>query len=46
MIMCRACGEFTTAKKEDGIFVPIKKECPACGGTKFKRYGSKVAESG
>lgn len=36
MVMCRSCGEFTQALMEDGKRVPMKDECPQCGGTEFK----------
>jgi RNA polymerase subunit RPABC4/transcription elongation factor Spt4 len=36
MVMCRSCGEFTTAVMEDGKRIPRADECPECGGTEFK----------
>ena len=36
MVMCRSCGEFSQAKLEDGKRVPMKDECPQCGGVEFK----------
>ncbi|WP_232702811.1 hypothetical protein [Halobacterium wangiae] len=36
MLMCRACGEFTRGKKQDGEFVPGVEACPDCGGVEFK----------
>lgn len=34
--MCRSCGEFVSAAKEDGTWVPVLDECPDCGGSEFK----------
>ena len=36
LVMCRSCGEFTTALIEDSKRVPMADECPECGGTAFK----------
>jgi predicted nucleic acid-binding Zn-ribbon protein len=36
MVMCRSCGEFVTARSEDGSLRPLADECPDCGGQKFK----------
>lgn len=36
MIMCLSCGAFLQARKKDGIWEPIKDECPDCGGNEFK----------
>jgi predicted RNA-binding Zn-ribbon protein involved in translation (DUF1610 family) len=35
-LMCVACGEFVSARVEEGRKVPLRSECPACGGTEFK----------
>jgi ribosomal protein L32 len=42
MVMCRSCGEFTPASKEDGTFVPLADECPSCGGMEFKHNGNET----
>lgn len=34
--MCRSCGEFTQAVMEDENRVPMKDNCPNCGGGQFK----------
>ena len=34
--MCRACGEFVQAIPEEEEIVPMRGECPSCGGVKFK----------
>ena len=36
MLMCRSCGEFTGAAKKEESLVPLKDECPDCGGKEFK----------
>jgi predicted nucleic acid-binding Zn-ribbon protein len=41
LMMCRSCGEFTQAVKEDGRLVPMKDGCPHCGGAEFEDAGSK-----
>ena len=35
-VMCRSCGEFTRARMDDGERLPIREECPRCGGTEFR----------
>jgi predicted nucleic acid-binding Zn-ribbon protein len=34
--MCRHCGHFVVAVERDGALVPLRDECPECGGTEFK----------
>jgi predicted nucleic acid-binding Zn-ribbon protein len=36
MVMCRNCGEFVQATLTDGKRVPLRDECPECGGREFK----------
>lgn len=36
LVMCRSCGEFVDAVKENGRLVPRDSACPDCGGHKFK----------
>lgn len=40
MVMCLECGEFVTATKDEGNWVPQSDECPNCGGTKFEHNGT------
>jgi translation initiation factor 2 beta subunit (eIF-2beta)/eIF-5 len=40
-VMCRACGEFTQAMREDGELVPLFDECAACGGSTFVDHTSR-----
>ena len=35
LVMCRSCGEFTSALKEDNRLVSMEDDCPQCGGTEF-----------
>lgn len=35
MLMCRSCGEFVTATKDEESWIPKADECPDCGGTEF-----------
>lgn len=36
LVMCRSCGEFVTARRDDGQWVPMGDECPSCGGMEFE----------
>lgn len=36
LLMCRSCGHFVTAALVDDDRVPIRHECPECGGTEFE----------
>jgi hypothetical protein len=40
LVMCRSCGHFVEAVKEEGQLVPMADECVRCGGTTFKDNGS------
>ncbi len=42
MVMCRSCGEFSTAVNEDGTFVPLEDACPSCGETEFEHNGTET----
>lgn len=41
-VMCLACGEFAKAVPDDGEIVPLREECPSCGGTEFKHNRSET----
>ena len=47
MLMCRSCGEFVLAKKEDETFRSLADECPDCGGQEFKHiHTDEVVQAG
>ena len=46
-VMCRSCGDFSTAVASDEGYVPIASACPACDGTSFEHTGTgHVVETG
>lgn len=36
LVMCRDCGHFVPAKREEGVLSPLRPVCPECSGTEFK----------
>ncbi|WP_135854130.1 hypothetical protein [Halorussus salinus] len=36
LVMCRQCGYFVSAKREEGSLSALRPVCPECGGTEFK----------
>jgi len=46
MVMCRSCGEFSTATMDEDKWVSRVDECPECGGTEFKHlYADSTVEA-
>lgn len=42
LVMCRSCGEFVQASKENGTWVPKEDECPICEGQEFKHNATET----
>lgn len=38
VVMCKECGNFLPGTEEGGAVVPIRDECPECGGSAFRAF--------